>query len=52
MYLKGYKFIDYRKNYTHSFWSELPSGYQTQLNSTLYINSELNAKKYFEENFN
>ena len=52
MVLKGYKFVDYRKNYIHSYWSELPSGYQTQLNSNLYTNAEETAKKYYEENFN
>ncbi len=51
MCLKGYKFIDYRKKYIHSYWSETTSGYQTQLNRDLYLNSELKAKKYFEENF-
>lgn len=52
MYLKGYKFIDYRKNYIHSYWSELGNGYQTQLKHDKYILSEENAKQYYEENFN
>lgn len=51
MYLKGYKFIDYRRNYTHSYWSSVGNGYQTQLNAELYSISESNAKKYYEENF-
>lgn len=51
MYLKGYQFVDYRKNFKHSYWSEIGNGYQTQLNFDLYKNSELNAKKYYEENF-
>jgi hypothetical protein len=51
LHLKGYKFVDYRKNFIHSYWSEVPSGYQTQRNEKLYINAEKNAKKYFLENY-
>lgn len=51
LYLKGYKFIDYRKNFIHSYWSESSSGYQTQLKKDLYDKSEENAKKYYEENY-
>jgi hypothetical protein len=51
LYLKGYKFIDYRKNFIHSYWSEISSGYQTQLKKDLYDKSEENAKKYYEENY-
>jgi hypothetical protein len=50
MVLKGYKFIDYRKNFTHSYWSLLNSGYQTQLNQDMYKIAEENAEKYFTEN--
>ena len=50
MYLKGYKFIDYRKKFIHTFWSTT-AGYPTQLDFNLYRNSEINAKNYFEANF-
>jgi hypothetical protein len=50
LHLKGYKFLDYRENFTHMFWSTT-SGYQTQKNPSIYQLSETNAKKYFEENF-
>jgi hypothetical protein len=50
MYLKGYKFIDNRTNFKHTFWSTT-AGYPTQLNQNLYKQSEINAKKYFETNF-
>lgn len=48
LHLKGYKFIDYRKNYTHSYWSDLGNGYQTQLKKDLYDKSEKKAKEYYE----
>ena len=51
LHLKGYKFVDYRKNFTHSFWSELSSGYQTVKSEYHYVKSEENAKKYYNENF-
>jgi hypothetical protein len=51
LHLKGYNFIDYRKNFIHSYWSTITSGYQTQLKKELYDKSEENAKKYYEENF-
>ena len=51
MYLKGYKFVDYRKNFIHCYWSDIPSGYQTQLNHDKYILSEENAKQYYKKNF-
>lgn len=51
LHFKDYKFIDYRKNFTHGYWSEIQSGYQTQLNKQLYINAEKNAKKYFLEHY-
>lgn len=51
LYLKGYKFVDYRKDFIHSYWSESGSGYQTQLNQEKYNLSEDNAKKYYENNF-
>lgn len=50
MHLKGYKFVDYRKNYSHGFWTKT-SGYFAQLNQNVYNDGEVNAKKYFEENF-
>lgn len=50
MFLKGYKFIDYRKNFIHSYWSELGNGYQTQLNKDMYILSEENAKHFYQNN--
>jgi len=52
LHLKGYKFVDYRKNYEHTYWSEVSSGYQTSLNKDYYVRSEEKAKKYFIENFN
>jgi len=51
LHLKDYKFVDYRKNFIHSYWSELSNGHQTQLNKDLYDKSEKNAKKYYEINF-
>ena len=51
LHLKGYKFVDYRKNFTHSFWSELSSGYQTVQDKNYYVKSEETAKKYYNENF-
>jgi hypothetical protein len=51
LHLKGYNFVDYRKNFTHSYWSESTSGFQTQLKKDLYDKSEETAKKYYEENF-
>jgi hypothetical protein len=51
LHLKGYKFVDYRKNFIHSYWSEISNGYQTQLNKDLYDKSEENAKKYYDINF-
>ena len=52
MVKKGYTFIDYRKNFTHSYWSDLGNGYQTQLNSDKYKISEENAKQYYLINYN
>jgi hypothetical protein len=51
LHLKGYKFVDYRKNFIHCYWSEISNGYQTQLNKDLYDKSEENAKKYYDINF-
>jgi hypothetical protein len=51
LHLKNYSFVDYRKNYIHSYWSESGNGYQTQLNENLYNKSEENAKKYYELNY-
>lgn len=51
MYIKGYNFVDYRKNFKHSYWSEVGNGYQTQLNLDLYKKSEIIAENYFKENF-
>jgi hypothetical protein len=51
MYLKGYKFIDYRKNFIHCFWSD-SSGYDTQRNIDKYKKSELNAANYYNQNLN
>lgn len=51
LHLKGYKFVDYRKNFIHSYWSEISNGYQTQLKKDLYDKSEVNAKKYYDINF-
>ncbi len=51
LFFKNYKIVDYRENFTHCYWSEVPSGYQTQLDEKLYINAEKNAKKYFLENY-
>lgn len=51
LHLKDYKFVDYRKNFIHSYWSELGNGYQTQLKKDLYDKSEENAKKYYDINF-
>jgi hypothetical protein len=51
MYLKGYKFIDYRKNFIHCFWSD-SSGYDTQRNMDKYKKSELNAANYYNQNLN
>jgi hypothetical protein len=51
LHLKNYKFVDYRKNFIHSYWSELGNGYQTQLKKDLYDKSEENAKKYYDINF-
>ena len=51
LHLKDYKFVDYRKNFIHSYWSEISNGYQTQLNKDLYDKSEENAKKYYDINF-
>ena len=50
MFLKGYQFIDYRKNFTHSYWSDLGNGYQTQLKRDKYILSEENAKEFYQNN--
>jgi len=50
MYLKGFRFLDYRNNFKHAFWSTT-AGYPTQLDENLYKTSEQNAKKYYEENF-
>jgi hypothetical protein len=52
LHLKGYKFVNYSEKYTHSYWSELPNGYQTSLNNDYYVRAEETAKKYFMENFN
>jgi hypothetical protein len=51
LYFKNYKFIDYRKDFIHGYWSEIQSGYQTQLNKQSYINAEKNAKKYFLKHY-
>ena len=50
MYLKGYKFIDYRENYIHGYWAN-KAGHPTLQNKSLYDDAEKNAKKYYEENF-
>jgi hypothetical protein len=51
LHIKGYKFVDYRKNFIHSYWSELSSGYETVKSDQHYVKSEENAKKYYNENF-
>ena len=53
MYEKGYKFIDYRKDFHHGYWSPKMggSGFQTQQNKEAYFEAEEAAKKYFEEHF-
>lgn len=51
MHLKGYKFKDYRNNYDHSYWSKLSCGHQTLLDLNQYVDSEKNAKDYYEKNF-
>jgi hypothetical protein len=48
---KNYKFLDYRKDYRHCYWSDDAGGYPTQLNHQKYKWAEENAKNYFEENF-
>ena len=51
MFLKGYKFKNYTKNFEHSYWSKLSSGHQTLLNKEMYDDSEKNAKEYYQKNF-
>lgn len=51
LHLKNYKFINYYKNFIHSYWSESSSGYVTQRNNILYSKSEENAKNFFLENY-
>lgn len=50
MYLKGFKFINYKNNFTHGFWAD-NAGHPTLINKDEYNTSEKTAKKYFEENF-
>jgi hypothetical protein len=50
MYLLGYNFIDYRKNYLHGYWAS-NAGHPTQKDLQLYKNSELNAANYYNKNF-
>jgi hypothetical protein len=47
LHIKGYKFVDYRRGWVHSYWSDLETGYQTQLNAEIYVKSEERAKRYF-----
>jgi hypothetical protein len=51
LHLKGYKFVNYKEKYTHSYWSELGNGYQTQLRQDFYMKSEENAKNYYNQNY-
>jgi hypothetical protein len=51
MFLKGYKFKNYSKNFEHSYWSELSSGHQSLLDKEMYDDSEKNAKEYYNKNF-
>jgi hypothetical protein len=51
LHLKGYKFVDYRKNFTHSYWSEIGNGWGALFNHDIYKVSEENAKKYYKENY-
>ncbi|HMT01714.1 MAG TPA: hypothetical protein PKD00_00150 [Burkholderiales bacterium] len=51
LYLKGYNFKDYRKNYSHTYWSDLSNGYQTVLKENYYWKAEQKAEQYFNENF-
>jgi hypothetical protein len=50
MHLKGYKFIDYRKDFHHAYWANM-GGFQVQQKEQVYIDSEQKAKEYFEEHF-
>ncbi len=50
MFLKGYKFIDYRKGFIHGYWAN-SHGYEAQLKQESYTQSEENAKMYFEAHF-
>lgn len=50
MFLKGYKFKYYNKNFIHGFWAG-KSGYRVQLNKSEYFESERVAEKYFNDNF-
>lgn len=45
MHLKGYKFIDYRKDFHHAYWAGI-GGFQTQQKEDLYKQSEENAKQW------
>lgn len=51
-YLKGYKFKHYNiyKTSYHGYFAD-EAGYPTQLSQEKYIESEIKAKKYYEENF-
>ena len=49
MYKRGYKFVDYRKDFIHGYWAN-NAGYPTQLNKEKYKNAEENAKIYYEKN--
>ena len=50
MHLKGYKFKDYRNDFKHKYWAN-DWGYQVQLNKEQYAKAELEAKRYFEQNY-
>lgn len=50
MHKKGYTFKDYRKDFTHGFWAN-NAGFPTQLDINKYNQSELNAYKYYNDNF-
>lgn len=49
-YIRGYEFIDYRKDFNHMYWSN-EAGYTTQLDLEKYKNSEKIAKQYYFKHF-
>ena len=53
LFLKGYKFKQYdiSQSCHHGYWANT-AGHPISLNETKYKEAELNAKNYFNENFN